>query len=571
MAILRSYASLRVDGALVRLLVGEFISSIGDWLYLVAMLVVVYERSNDAALLGIVGAARVLPYVVFSVPAGYIADHYDRRLVLLSTDIARGTIMVALAILVAVDGPLWAIVALSILATCFSSFFGPTIGAFLPTLVGDESRLGPANSAWASLDNLAFIVGPAVGGLLIAASGLSLAFALNAISFAVVAVVLWRLPRGRRTDEPSAAAAEPGSAEEPSTSVLAAAERRYLVPLLGLGTLNVVSSFAFGGLSILTVVLAGSAFGANEAATGYLNAAIGVGGVVGAILAGGLVLRPRLAPALTGGAVLLAVGLTVLGFVGSLGPALVGMAVASAGSLTVEVVDATIFQRIVPDAVRGRALGVIATVATLAYAAGAFVVPTLAGPVGVGGVLIGSAVAVVIAAVGSAILIGSAGTRAPDPDETILRRVAGLPVFAGVGPAQFEAILGRRRFRDTTAGEVVIRQGDPADRFFVILDGEFDVSRTDEASAGAEHLRTLGRDDIFGELGLLTGTPRSATVAARSAGRLLELEGADFLELVGSGPDLSSRLLGLYRGAPTKALRAVSTVGPAAPESTKDR
>ena len=571
MAILRAYASLRVDGALVRLLVGEFISSIGDWLYLVALLVVVYERSNDAALLGIVGAARVLPYVVFSVPAGYIADHYDRRLVLLSTDIARGTIMVALAVLVAVDGPLWSIVALSILATCFSSFFGPTIGAFLPTLVGDESRLGPANSAWASLDNLAFIIGPAIGGLLIAASGLSLAFALNAISFAVVAVILWRLPRGRRRDESSAAAAaDAGSDGAARSSVVAAAERRYLVPLVGLGTLNVVSSFAFGGLSILTVVLAGSAFGASEAATGYLNAAIGVGGVVGAILAGGLVLRPRLAPALIGGAILLAVGLAVLGVVGSLGPALVGMAVASAGSLTVEVVDATIFQRIVPDAVRGRALGVIATVGTLAYAGGAFAVPTLAGPVGVGEVLIGSAVAVVVAAAISAILIGSAGTRAPDPDQAVLRRVAGLPVFAGVGPARFEAILGRRRTRDTAAGDVIIRQGDPADRFFVILDGEFDVSSAGQGSAAAEHLRTLVRDDVFGELGLLTGAPRSATVAARTTGRLLELDGADFLELVGSGPDLSSRLLGLYRGAPTKSLRAVSTAGPLAAESTQD-
>ncbi|MFI5226100.1 MAG: MFS transporter, partial [Candidatus Limnocylindrales bacterium] len=352
MAILRAYASLRVDGALVRLLVGEFISSIGDWLYLVAILVVVYERSNDAALLGIVGAARVLPYVIFSVPAGYIADHYDRRLVLLSTDLARGTIMVVMAVLVAVDGPLWAIVALSILATCFSSFFGPTIGAFLPTLVGDESRLGPANSAWASLDNLAFIVGPAIGGLLIAASGLSLAFALNAVSFGVVAVILWRLPRGGQSDEPSAAAASPSPGEAAPSSVVAAAGPRYLVPLVGLATLNVVGSFAFGGLSILTVVLAGSAFGTNEAATGYLNAAIGVGGVVGAIVAGALVLRPRLTPALTGGAILLAVGLVVLGIVGSLGPALVGMAVASAGSLTVEVVDATIFQRIVPDAVR---------------------------------------------------------------------------------------------------------------------------------------------------------------------------------------------------------------------------
>jgi MFS family permease len=596
-AILRAYGSLRADGALVRLLIGEFISSIGDWLYLVALLVVVYERSEDAALLGIVGAARVLPYVVFSVPAGYIADRYDRRLVLLSTDIARGTIMVALAALVTVDGPLWAIVALAILATCFSSFFGPTIGAFLPTLVGDESRLGPANSAWASLDNLAFIVGPAIGGLLIAASGLGLAFALNAISFAVVAVILWRLPSGIRGDgrAPSAttvgattpapgdgrasgdaeAMAQASPAADPVDIAAGrvsgpAPEPGYIVPLVGLGALNVVSSFAFGGLSILTVVLASSAFGTSEAATGYLNAAIGVGGVVGAILAGGLVLRPRLAPALVGGAILLAIGLAVLGLVGSLAPALVAMAIASAGSLTVEVVDATIFQRIVPDAVRGRALGVIATVATLAYAGGAFAVPTLAGPVGVTAILTGSAIAVVVTALLAAVAIGSAGTRAPDPDTAIVRRVAGLPVFAGVGPARLEAILGRRRMRDVTAGEAIVRQGDQADRFFVILDGDFDVSRADEPGAPAERLRTLSRDDVFGELGLLTGEPRSATVTARTAGRLLELEGADFLELVGSGPDLSSRLLGLYRGAPAKSLRGLTPAVVGRTESAKD-
>jgi MFS family permease len=591
-AILRAYGSLRADGALVRLLIGEFISSIGDWLYLVALLVVVYERSNDATLLGIVGAARVLPYVVFSVPAGYIADRYDRRLVLLSTDIARGTIMVALAALVTVDGPLWAIVALAILATCFSSFFGPTIGAFLPTLVGDESRLGPANSAWASLDNLAFIVGPAIGGILIAVSGLGLAFALNAISFAVVAIILWRLPSGIRGAAQDRPVATPTSSEAPtsdegqppgasggdgataadpsSTSAGAAVEPDYVVPLIGLGALNVVSSFAFGGLSILTVVLASSAFGTNEAATGYLNAAIGVGGVIGALLAGGLVLRPRLAPALVGGAVLLAVGLAVLGVVGSLAPALVAMAVASAGSLTVEVVDATIFQRIVPDAVRGRALGVVATVATLAYAGGAFAVPTLAGPVGVAGILIGSAIAVVVAAILAAVAVGSAGTRAPDPDAAVIRRVAGLPVFAGVGPARLEAILGRRRMRDVPAGEAIIRQGDPADCFFVILDGEFDVSRAAEPGAPADHLRTLSRDDVFGELGLLTGEPRSATVAARTAGRLLELDGNDFLELVGSGPDLSSRLLGLYRGAPAKSLRGVPPATTGRTGSAKD-
>ena len=87
MGILRAYRGLLVDRALIRLLFGEFVSSIGDWLYLVALLVIVYDRSKDPVLLGVVGAARVLPYVLLSVPAGIVADRYDRRLVLLVTDL----------------------------------------------------------------------------------------------------------------------------------------------------------------------------------------------------------------------------------------------------------------------------------------------------------------------------------------------------------------------------------------------------------------------------------------------------------------------------------------------------
>ena len=167
MSVLRAYRGLLSNGPLVRLLSGEFVSSIGDWLYLVALLIVVYETSADPLLLGLVGAARILPYVALSIPAGIIADRYERRLVLLITDVARGVIMLVMACLVAFDGPLWAIVALAILATCFSCFFGPTIGAYLPSLVRDERELGPANSAWSTLDNLAFVIGPAVGAILI--------------------------------------------------------------------------------------------------------------------------------------------------------------------------------------------------------------------------------------------------------------------------------------------------------------------------------------------------------------------------------------------------------------------
>jgi MFS family permease len=551
LGILRAYRGLLADRDLLRLLFGEFVSSIGDWLYLVALLVVVYQRSNDTLLLGIVGAARILPYVFLSVPAGIVADRFDRRLILLSTDIARGAIMVALAALVAVDGPLWAIVALSILATCFSSFFGPTIGSYLPMLVGDESRLGPANSAWASLDNLSFVVGPAIAGLLIAGSGLTLAFILNALSFAVVAVVLWRLPSGRPANAGvDATGTHAGGASKPAAE--AAIWRSIAVRVAGLGLLSVVAEFCFGGLTVLTVVLATSAFHAGEEATGYLNAAIGVGGLVGAVGSGALVLRPRLGPPLIIGGLLLGAGVITLGAVSSLPPALIAIAVASAGILLTQVVGATIFQRVVPDAIRGRALGAIATAAMLAYAAGSFALPVLTGLIGVLPVLVVSGLAIVVCTFVAVAAVGPAATRSPGADEPLLRHIATLPVFAGVPPARLEAILARRHMRDVEAGEVVIRQGEPPDRFAVITDGRFAVTRREDLGSEETHMRTMGPDEVFGEIGLLSGVPRTATVTAETDGRLLELDGPDFIELVSAGPGLASRFLDIHRG--TRAL-----------------
>src|SRR4029077_7953543 len=100
-------------------------------------------------------------------------------------------------------------------------------------------------------------------------------------------------------------------------------------------------------------------------------------------------------------------------------------------------------------------------------------------------------------------------------------------------------------------GEAILRPGEAPDRFAVIVRGEFDVTRLEPGSAAPLHMRTMGPDDVFGEIGLLTGVPRTATVTAATDGRLLELEGADFLELVAAGPGLSSRFLDLHRGSRT--------------------
>ncbi|MFI5262741.1 MAG: MFS transporter [Candidatus Limnocylindrales bacterium] len=547
MEVLRTYRALLANGPLTRLLAGEFVSAIGDWLYLVALLILVYERPDASPLLlGVVGAARVLPYVFLSVPAGIVADRYDRRLVLLVTDLARGSIMLAMAVLVALDGPLLAIVGLAILATCFSAFFGPAIGAYLPRLVRDETELGPANSAWASLDNLAFAIGPAIGGaIIVVTGGLTLAFLLNAASFVVIALVLWRLPPGIARGRATAAAAEVARPDEaPAAPPVPVAMR----PLVGLVAIGAVSSFVFGGLGVLTVVLATDILHQGATGTGALNAAIGIGGLLGSITAGILVLRRRLAVPLVAGAAAIVIGVGALGLTSSLFLAAVALAVACLGSSIVDIISLTLLQRIVPDASRGRAIGIIETVGIAAYAAGSLILPVAAAPLGLPALLLGCAVACLVSIGGGIAILGPATDR-PSMVTPEAARFIALPILAGLSPARLEAAAMRLQPDHVAAGTTVITQGEPSDRLYFITSGQFAVTQVPPTGGQAQHLRTMGPDELFGEIGLLTGAPRSATVTATSAADLLTLEGPAFLELVGAGSGLTSRLLDLHRGA----------------------
>lgn len=544
MRVIAAYRRVLNNGPLARLLVGEFVSSIGDWLYLVALLVVIWNETNgDAVILGLVGAARIVPYILLSVPAGIVADRFDRRLVLLSTDVARGVIMLLIAAAVMLDLSVWVVVVLAVTATCFSAFFSPTIGAYLPSLVRDESELGPANSAWSSLDNLAFFLGPAFAAVLLALNNLALAFVLNALTFGVVALVLLRLP-----SKPAIATTQAQAGTTTSAPKLGLREtlRPVLRPLVGIAALDVADSFVFGGLGVITVILAVDVFAVGEAGTGLLNSAVGIGGVIGALAAGGLVLRRRLGPPLLTGAVGLAIGLALLGVVRNFDLALAAMVVAAAGTLLLEIVNTTLLQRIVPDAVRGRTLGITHTVSVTAYAAGALVLPILAASQPTA-VLIGSGVIVAAAGVAAVLLLGRYAIQEP-PIDPVVRKLAEVPMFAGLTPGRIETALRAATVRKATAGEIVIRQGDEADNFYVIADGEVEVTQTDDSGA-TRTLRRMGPAEFFGEIGLLSGVPRTATVTVVEDATLVSLPGEAFLELVSTGSGLTYQLLNLHRGA----------------------
>lgn len=551
MSVWGTYRELLGNRPLAKLLLGEFVSSIGDWLYLVALVVLVYRETGDPVILGIVGAARLAPYFVLSIPAGLITDRFDRRLVLLASDIGRAVCMVVLAGLVMIDAGILPIGIVAFVATCFSAFFYPAFGAYMPALVRDEAEFGPANSAWATLDNLAWVIGPGIAGLILLAGHVELAFLLNGLTFAVIGWVLWGLPRRDAVSltGPATKRSQPasgGAAPKHRRWMLRIPHEINLPAVSGVIILDALAWLAFGGINILIVLLAIDVFKAGDEATGFLNVAIGVGGTLGAVISGVLVLRSKLGPALlvAGGAFSAATAL--LGVAPALWVAFLAVVAASIGHLVLDVTRTTIFQRVVPDAFRGRFTGVLMTSSTASEAFGTLAVPILIGTFGIPAVLAFVGGALFAATLLAIALIGRAGDLVPGPHDIVLRRIARLPLFGGLSPARIESALRKLEPRRVAAGEVVVQQGDESDRFYVITDGAFAVTARDPGTGADVALRILGRDDVFGERGLIGATPRTATVTATEPGLLFAMDAAAFLALVAGRRGVAERFLSLY-------------------------
>ena len=542
MSVWAAYRQLLPNRPLSKLLLGEFVSSIGDGVYLVALVVLVYAETSDPVILGIIGAGILVPKFLLSIPVGMLADRVDRRLVLLASDLGCAACMALQAFLVATDAWILPIAVVTIVAACFSTMFGPAFGALLPSLVRDESEFGPANSAWAALDNLAWVLGPAVAGALLLLGNLELAFALNAASYGFVVLVVWTLPR-----YPAPKRAVDAGRGRPRRWVprLSLPPSIDAGPVGGILLLNACSWAAYGGITILMVVLAIDVFRAGPEATGYLNVALGAGGAIGALLSGVLVLRPRLSPALWLSGAAASAAIVLLGIAPALPVALIAVGVTAVGQMVLDVALITTYQRVFPVAYRGIFTGLLVTTAAAADIGGTLVVPMLVGGLGFGVVLGGVGALLFASTVVAIWLIGRAGDVAPGAFDADLRRIARLPVFRGLSIAKVEAGLRKLEPIRVGAGDVVIRQGEPADRFYVVGSGSFEVSVAADES-GDVRLRTLARDSVFGERGLLTRSPRTATVTALEPGLLFAMDGEAFLELVAGRSGTAERFLALY-------------------------
>src|SRR5436190_2860863 len=174
---------------------GGLISYTGTWITIVALPIYIYTLTGSYLATGAMWMSFMLPSVVFGSVAGVYVDRWDRRLTMVVSNLLTVPLMLVLLVVKSPD-QVWIVYVATLLKSTVGTFMSPAEDALLPKLVGEE-HLTTANALNTLNNNLARLVGPAIGGAVFAAFGFAACVTLDAASFAIAAILiaLLRAPR----------------------------------------------------------------------------------------------------------------------------------------------------------------------------------------------------------------------------------------------------------------------------------------------------------------------------------------------------------------------------------------
>jgi predicted MFS family arabinose efflux permease len=359
------------------------VSQVGDWMYNLALVVLVYDRTHSALWAGVTTAARVVPVVVLGPLGGVLADRFDRRRIMIVCDLARMGLMVVLAAVAAAGLPIALAPVIAAAATTAAAPYMPCVAAVTPRLV-DDADLPGANAARSAVGGASIICGPALGGVLLLLGSPAVAFGLNALTFGISAVAVLAI-RDRGAFAVRRSGGRPAGLLSEITEG-AAALRAHPAALRLVGA-DIMCSFLYGTQTVL-LLLVSRHVGLGAQGYGYMFAAIGAGGLIGTALAGRASRSSR--PQLVQAAALGAAGLpTVLLTVTRWPAAAVVLAgLTGIGALLVEILTETTLQRTLDEDVFGRAYGLALPASLAGIVAGSAIAPVLASLLGGSGALL---------------------------------------------------------------------------------------------------------------------------------------------------------------------------------------
>lgn len=503
-------------------------SVVAQYAYLVAVSVYAYGVGGEKAV-GLLFLARLLPAALISPFAGMLGDRYPRERVLFLTNVTRVVLVMASAVGVFADANAWIVYGLSIAATIATTPFRSSQAALTPGLASTPEELTAANAVASGVESVAVFAGPALAGLLLALASTGAVFTATAVLVAISAffVVLIRVEHEERPRRELAASTI--AAERLAGFTVLGQHPSLRVMLL----LLTAQTTLFGALQVFIVVMALDLLALGDGGVGYLNAAIGIGAFIGAVGALSLTGVRRLSPAFLIGLVVTGLPLVAVGWWNELAVATAALLIIGIGNSFVDVAGLTLVQRTVPDDVLARVFGVIQMLWMASMGIGAALAPALINWIGIENALIAAGVFLPALVAVSASTVARIDAQAAPPEADELRLLVSVPIFTPLPGGSLEHLAGRLVPLRVEAGTVVVREGDVGDRFYIVTEGELDVTQD------GVKIAELEPGGYFGEIALLRDTNRTATVTARSDAVLYALDREEFLAAVTGHPQSS--------------------------------
>jgi MFS family permease len=518
----------------LRLLLGsQVISMTGYWAYNVALLAYVYDRTHSLAWVGAASTLRLLPGLVLSPYGGVLAERFERRRLMIATNLLCLAWQAALAAVALADASVQIAIALAALTTASSVAYDPCVAATIPGAAG-EADLPAANALSQTVENLVLLLGPALGALVLVLSSPAVVFALNAASFAIAALLVRRM-RVRSVPVDVTEGGTAGVRAQLAVGLRAIVGSRRIAILVAASALT---AFLCGSDTVQLVGVATQRLGMGAQGFGWLLAALAVGGVLIAPAVNSLSRLPRVAGLIVGGIAAVCVP-TLLLLVIRLPVAAAAVEIPrGAGVLVVDVLATIALQRSVPSEQLGRVFGVLWAIVLGSIALGAALTSPLIHAVGlVGSLWVTGLVplALALAAYPALRRVDAQAAARLAVLEPRVQALAGTAAFAPSDRRVLERLAAGSEEIDVRAGVEIVREAEPADALYVLLAGAVQVVRSG-ADGHALVLASLAAGSIFGEIGLLERIPRTATVTALEPCRLLRIEGDAFLEALTDNP-----------------------------------
>jgi MFS family permease len=484
---------------------------VAEWAHLVALGVFAY-RAGGASAVGVAGLVRLLPAAVVAPRVASLGDRVRReRLLLAALLVGAGALAASAAAAFAHAAA--AVYGCAALVGLSATLVRPTLQALLPSLAHTPEELIASNAATSTVESVGTLVGPLLAGIVLARASAGLVFALASAAVAVGAVAVVRV---RPAGSPTLASVGAGRRAAGVRTIARHPDAALVIGLM------VAQTFVRGCLNVLVVVASFRLLHGGAGAVGYLTAAIGVGGIIGAIAAMTIHGR-RLARAFAVSLVFWGLPIALVAPTPGVAGSLVLLAIVGVANSVEDVAGFTLLQRAVRDETLSSVLGLFWGTAMGSVALGSLAAPHLVGAIGARSafLLVGSLLPV-LTVVTFRRLRALDSFAAPSRQHDLIEAV---PMFAPLSLPAKEQLANKLIPIAASPGERLIRAGATGDRFYIIDSG----SLTIDTRAERKHAHA---GDYFGEIALLHDIPRTATVTATTDAHLYALERADFLAAV---------------------------------------